>query len=197
MGRPRSSTRLHPGALRRHGRELQRNVLARPGVHAFVLVLDHLKAGFNVPKILRSAEAFGAREVHLVGIGPFDPAPAKGAMRKVPLRQHQDFAPCAAALGEAGYTLCALTADGAEPLPGAALDRLSAFIVGHEETGLSFDPGAFPGMRTLAIPCYGQTRSLNVTVAASLAMYEYVRQHGLRPGPGRPPAGDAPGGGAE
>ncbi|MDH4007534.1 MAG: hypothetical protein OEU35_05690, partial [Desulfuromonadales bacterium] len=62
----------------RYNKERQRNILARPGAHQFVLVLDQLKAGFNVGKIFRSAEAFGAGAVHLVNIGPFDPAPAKG-----------------------------------------------------------------------------------------------------------------------
>ena len=63
----------------RYNKEIKRNVLARPGVHAFVVVLDRLKASFNVPKILRCAEVFGAGEVQLINIGVFDPAPAKGS----------------------------------------------------------------------------------------------------------------------
>ena len=47
-------------ALLRYTKQRQRNLLAEPGVHDFVLVLDHMKAGFNVAKIFRSAEAFGA-----------------------------------------------------------------------------------------------------------------------------------------
>ncbi|MFO7593918.1 MAG: TrmH family RNA methyltransferase, partial [Pseudomonadota bacterium] len=79
-------------ALKRYEKHRRRNLLAKPGEQPFVVVLDHLKAGFNVPKIFRSAEAFGAHEVHLIGIGPFDPAPAKGAFKKVPARFHEDFA---------------------------------------------------------------------------------------------------------
>ncbi|MEW8013730.1 MAG: hypothetical protein AB2807_02755 [Candidatus Sedimenticola endophacoides] len=43
-----------------------------------MIVLDHLKAGYNVPKIFRSADAFGAAAVHLINIGPFDPPPPRG-----------------------------------------------------------------------------------------------------------------------
>jgi tRNA G18 (ribose-2'-O)-methylase SpoU len=53
----------------------------------------------------------------------------------------------------------------------------SAFIFGHEEYGLSFDPGAYPGLAALSIPQCGRTESLNVSVAASVVMYEYLRQH--------------------
>ena len=81
-------------ALLRFQKEKWRNQTATPGVHDFILVLDHLKAGFNIPKIFRSAEAFGAREVHLINVAPFDPAPAKGAFRKMPTHFHERFQAC-------------------------------------------------------------------------------------------------------
>ncbi len=162
----------------RYRKDRQRNVLAQPGCHDFVFVLDNLKAGFNVPKIFRSAQAFGAAAVHLVNIGVFDTAPAKGAFRKVPARFHDRFEEVHQALAAEGYTLIALTADGTESLPRAELPRRSAFVVGNEEFGLSFDPADYPGMRTLRIPLYGQMESLNASVAAAIVMYEYVRQHG-------------------
>ncbi|RMG35516.1 MAG: TrmH family RNA methyltransferase [Gammaproteobacteria bacterium] len=165
----------------RYRKDRQRNVLARPGCHDFVFVLDRLKAGFNVPKIFRSAQAFGAAGIHLVDIGVFDTAPAKGAFRKVPAHFHETFDQAWQALETAGYTCFALTADGDESLPEVILPRRSAFVVGHEERGLSFDPADFPGMRTLRIPLYGEMESLNASIAASVVMYEYVRQHGEKP----------------
>jgi len=171
----RHESRRH--LLQRYQKERQRNVLAKPGCHAFVLVLDRLKAGYNVGKILRSAEAFGARAVHLVGIGPFDPSPAKGALRKVPARFHDNIEPCLAELVGAGYTLFLLAPGAAAALPVTALPEKSAFILGHEEFGASFDPATIPGLHLLAIPQFGQVQSLNVSVAAGVVMYEYVRQH--------------------
>ena len=69
-------------AMKRYQKDKQRNILAQPGQHDFILVLDHLQTGFNVPKIFRTAETLGAHEIHLIDIGPFDPAPAKGTLEK-------------------------------------------------------------------------------------------------------------------
>ncbi|MES9869826.1 MAG: TrmH family RNA methyltransferase [Sedimenticola sp.] len=168
-------------ALRRYERNRRKNLLAEPGQHSFAIVLDHLKAGFNVPKIFRSAEAFGAAEVHLVNIGPFDPAPAKGAFKTVPARFHETFETSHRALIENGYTLYTLEADGGEMLNEVTFPEKCAFIFGHEERGLSFDPDQYPGIRKLTIPQYGRIESLNVSVAASIVMYEYIRQHGGEP----------------
>ena len=164
----------------RYRRERQRNILAQPGRHPFALVLDNLKAGYNVPKIFRSTQAFSGAAVHLVNVGVFDPAAAKGAFRKVPAHFHDHFPQAHAALRAKGYTLYALTADGEESLPDTWLPEKSAFIIGNEEFGLSFNPAHYPDIRTLAIPLPGQMESLNASIAASIVMYEYLRQHADR-----------------
>ena len=159
-----------------YDKERQRNVLAKPGAHPFVLIIDHLQPGFNVAKIFRSAEAFGACAVHLVGIGPFDPGPAKGSFRKVPARFHEDFAACHAALLAAGYTFFLLDPEGETALGESGLPQKSAFVLGHEEFGFSFSRAEYPDLKTLVIPQFGNVQSLNVSIAASVVMYEYVRQ---------------------
>ena len=164
-------------ALRRYEKERRKNLLARPGAHAFVVILDHLKPGFNVPKIFRSAEAFGAAAVHLVQIGPFDPAPAKGSFRKVPAVFHDDFASCYRQLNAAGYRLFRLAPEAAEFLGQQELPKRAAFIFGHEEFGCSFAPDAYPDITPLRIEQFGSVQSLNVSIASSVVMYEYVRQH--------------------
>ena len=164
-------------AMRRYKKDRQRNVLAEPGEHAFVLVLDHLQAGFNVPKIFRSAEAFGAHEIHLINIDAFDPAPAKGAFRKVPAKFHENINDCFSQLTERGYSLFTLEADKGKTLYQTKLPEKSAFILGNEERGISFDYAAYPEIEILSIPHFGETESLNVSVAGSIVMYEYLSQH--------------------
>ena len=143
-------------ALQRYQKERQRNVLARPGRHDFVLVLDNLKAGFNIPKIFRSAE---------------------GAFRKVPARFHDRFRDCYAQLTEQGYSLYRLDARCENAAFQTALPQKSAFILGNEGLGTSFDTADYPDIHCVAIPQSGTMESLNVSVAASIMMYEYVRQH--------------------
>jgi len=177
--RERRQRRLQ--TLQRYEKERQRNALAQRGVHDFILVLDNLKAGFNVPKIFRSAEAFGAREVHLINVGPFDPSPAKGAFRKVPARFHDSIASCHQQLSESGYTLFSLEANCSNSLLDTPLPGKSAFILGNEGLGICFSRDDYPDIDCLSIPHFGDTESLNVSVAASVVMYEYVRQHGAGP----------------
>jgi tRNA G18 (ribose-2'-O)-methylase SpoU len=162
--------------LLRYNKERRRNLLAEPGAHEFVLVLDRLKPGFNVGKIFRSAEAFGANAVHLVKIGPFDPSPAKGSFRKVPAVFHESFADCFAVLAGQGYNFFLLEPQAKTLLFAMELPHKSAFILGHEEFGCSFEPDDYPQMQTLTIPQFGSVQSLNVSIAASIVMYEYVRQ---------------------
>lgn len=162
--------------LNRYRKERQKNLLARPGAHSFVIVLDHLKPSFNVAKIFRSAEAFGATAVHLINIGAFDPAPAKGSFRKVPACFHDDFSSCHTLLKEQGYSFFLLAAVAEKPLYAVTLPQKSAFIFGHEEFGCQISSGDYPDISSLQIPQFGSVQSLNVSIAATIVMYEYCRQ---------------------
>lgn len=171
-------------ALWRYEKQRRQNLLARPGPHPVVLVLDGLRADFNVPKIFRSAEVFGAHGVHLVGIGPFDPAPAKGGFRHVPAHFHDDFEACARNLRAGGFILVGLDPRAEACVGDAPLPERCAFVLGHEAFGLSDAARDDDALVLLRIPQWGRVESLNVSIAASLALYEYTRQHGsLVPAP--------------
>lgn len=165
-------------SLRQYEKHRRHNlVYAKPGAHDFVIVLDNLKASFNIGKIFRSADAFGACEVHLVGIDFFECKTAKGSFKWVPARFHESFEACYQHLTERGYTLFTLQPGEGSPLPRAVLPAKSGFIFGHEEYGISFDLSDYDRIQPLSIPQFGRVESLNVSVAASVVMYEYVRQH--------------------
>jgi len=164
-------------AMKRYQKDKQRNILAKPGKHQFILILDHLQAGFNVPKIFRSAESLGAHEIHLINIEPFDPAPAKGTFRKVPAKFYNNIDDCFEQLKSRGYQLFTLEANKGEVLYEAKLPEKSAFILGNEDRGISFELTDYPDINCLSIPHFGETESLNVSIAASIVMYEYISQH--------------------
>jgi tRNA G18 (ribose-2'-O)-methylase SpoU len=167
--------------LRKHLRRKyeQEIILSRyqpPGPFPLVLVLDHLKAGFNVPKIIRTANAFGVREIHFIGIGAFDPGPAKGTLRHTKSLTFQTFAESHRELAGQGYSFYALEPRGTEVLGQVSFPEKTALIMGHEEYGLSFRPEEFPDVKLLRIPQFGLVDSLNVSIAASLACFEFIRQ---------------------
>lgn len=164
--------------LKRYQRHKRKNLLATPGIHSYIIVLDNLKPTFNIGKIFRSAEAFSAHEVHLIGTDFFDPSPAVGAFKYVPARFHETFDTCYQDLTKRGYRLFTLEPEAGRSLIDIQLPERSAFIFGHEEFGISFEKSDYEDIGVLQIPQFGRSQSLNVSVAASIVMYEYIRQHG-------------------
>jgi tRNA G18 (ribose-2'-O)-methylase SpoU len=152
--------------------------IAPEGPHSFVFVLDRLKAGYNVPKIFRTAQAFGCRKIVLIGVSDFDPAPARGGFKQT--RSEFVEAPGLKALDvlkDEGYELFILDPAGKEDLFECRFPAKCAFILGHEEYGINPEILAHAQVRTLAIPHWGRVQSLNVSIAASLVAYEYLKQH--------------------
>jgi len=175
-GNARRNNRQNQASLR-YRKQRQRNVLAQSGEFDFVLILDHLKAGFNVAKIFRSAQAFGAQAVHLLDIGEFDPAPAKGAFKYVPAQFYNDFSESYQELKALDYQFYCLEPDAKTRIDQVQFPKKSAFILGNEEFGIDFDKSLYPEIQSIAIPQFGSVQSLNVSVAASICMYEYICQH--------------------
>lgn len=166
---------------KRYVKAKRRNqIYATQGIHECILVLDGLKPDFNIGKIIRSADAFGIKEVHLTGIDFFDPEPAKGSMRWVVVHQHANFSACYERLTDQGFVFLCMEAEGDDILGRNPLPEKVVFIVGHEEFGVSFQREDYPDIQSITIQQWGRVQSLNVSVAASIAMFEYTRQHGKR-----------------
>ena len=176
--RRRAAAKARLWAERLFARHLRHNRnFAEAGPRDCIIILDNLKPSFNVGKIFRSGDAFGIREIHLVGIDYFDAKSAKGSFKYVPASFHNSFAECYELLMARGYTLFVLEPEAELSLSEIQLPHKSAFIFGHEEFGISFVKDEFDGLQGIFIPQVGKVNSLNVAVAASVVMYEYVRQH--------------------
>jgi len=154
-----------------------KNMLAKAGVHDLILVLDRLKPEYNVGKIIRTAETLGCRELRLIGIPFFDPEPAAGAFKHVPVKFYDEGADCIKSLIDDGYSIFSLDVSGKYSLGRFDLPPKTAFVMGHEEFGLSPELRKLK-LESIKIPQFGKSQSLNVSIAASMCMWEYVRQHG-------------------
>lgn len=148
------------------------------------IVLENIESLFNAAAVYRSAEALGFQTIHLVfeTVPRFEPRldghrAATSAACWLDFHVHDSAEACAAALKAAGHAcIAAAVDDRAEPLFNATLDEpRPALWFGNEQTGLSERALALAD-RTLAIPMRGMMQSLNLSVTASLFMYELTRQ---------------------
>lgn len=160
---------------------LLNKVYSKPGAFPYVLILDNLKVDFNIGKIIRSAEAFGAQAVDVVGTVFFDPMPAKGCMKRVPWTMRNTFIESYHQYKAQGYTFYAFEADAEVGIHQESFPDKSAFILGHEGFGFSFKKEDYPEINWVKIPQFGMVESLNVAVAASIVMYEFTRGRGFIP----------------
>ncbi len=160
---------------------LLNKVFAAPGPFPYVMILDHLKVDFNIGKIIRSAEAFGAHAVDIVGTVFFDPMPAKGCMKRVPWFMRRTFHESYEYWDSKGYTFYGFDSEATEAIHEVEFPDKAAFILGHEGFGLTFKKEHYPKIKLIKIPQFGMVESLNVSVAASVAMYEYTRSRGFNP----------------
>jgi tRNA G18 (ribose-2'-O)-methylase SpoU len=126
---------------------------------------------------VRTANAFLAEAVHVVGNRRWNRRGAMVTDRYMHVRHHPDVAHLAAWAGEAGLPLLAVdNLPGARPLETTPLPRACVLLFGQEGSGLSADArGAADGV--LSIAQFGSTRSINAGVAAGIAMHAWVRQH--------------------
>ena len=69
------------------------------------------------------------------------------------------------------------TTEGEKCLHEVTFPKKSAFIFGHEEFGFSFSMKDYLKIQKIRIEQVGKVDSLNVSIAASIAMYEYARQN--------------------
>jgi tRNA G18 (ribose-2'-O)-methylase SpoU len=160
---------------------LLNRVMRSPGPFPYVLILDNLKVDFNIGKIIRSAEAFGAQAIDVVGTPFFDPLPAKGTMKRVPWEMKPTFHESYQHYSDHGFTFYAFEADAPQSLHEVNFPDKSAFILGHEGFGMSFKKEHYPQIKYIKIPQFGMVESLNVAVAASIVMYEFTRSRGFTP----------------
>jgi len=154
-------------------------LLSRLDDPRLVVGLDGVTNPDNVGAIFRSAAAFGAAGVLL---SPACASPlyrkalrtSMGAALTLPFSHGPDWGEGLASLEAAGFTLCALTPEGSEPLDevARALPRGArrALILGAEDSGLSAAT-LERADRRVRIPMRGGVDSLNVAASAAVALY--------------------------
>ena len=145
--------------------------------HAFHVAIENWQHDFNIGSVVRTANAFLAAEVHVVGRRRWNRRGAMVTDRYQHIRHHPTVGALSAWADEAEIPLIGIeNAPGAQPLETAELPRRCVLVLGQEGPGLSPEIEAACA-QTLSIAQYGSTRSLNAGAAAAIAMHTWIRQH--------------------
>ena len=150
------------------------------GKDPLFVILDQVSDVRNFGAIARSAECMGFNGI----IIPFKGAAkinadsvktSAGALLKIPVCRVKSLANSIKYLKDSGVKIFSVTEKAEASCYDAILSQPLALLLGSEDIGIS------PNLIHLSdekikIPMYGETESLNVSVAASILMYEAVKQ---------------------
>lgn len=148
-----------------------------------VIVLDNIRSLHNVGSVFRTADAFRIEAICLCGITGCPPLQeihktALGAEDSVLWKYFEKTADAVRLLQEEGYEVCAL-----EQVEGSTLlqdvpiisGKRYALVFGNEVKGVNQEIVDIAD-RCVEIPQYGTKHSLNVSVTAGIAIWEFSRK---------------------
>lgn len=145
----------------------------------FHVAIENLQYDFNIGSIVRSANAFNASGVHIIGKRHWNKRGAMATDKYLVIYHHST--------AEEFSEWCKLNqlsivgvdnVDGSVDLQRAELPSKVVLVFGQEGPGLS-DPLREVCKYLVAIEQFGSTRSVNVGAAGAIVMYEWVRRHQL------------------
>ena len=153
---------------------------ASRGENALIVICDELTDPHNLGAIMRSAECAGAHGVIIpkrrsVGLTATVAKASAGAVEYMKVARVTNINNAISELKEKGVWIFGTAAEGSIPMYKADLTGPAAIVIGNEGDGMS------PLVRkncdvTVHIPMRGRISSLNASAAASILLYEAVRQ---------------------
>ena len=148
--------------------------------HPFHVAIENFGHDLNIGTVVRTANAFLAAEVHIVGRRRWNRRGAMVTDRYQHVRHHPDVAGLLAFASARELPVVGVdNHPGAVPLETAVLPERCVLLFGQEGPGLTPEAREAAAM-TVSIAQFGSTRSINAGVAAGIAMHAWIRQHADR-----------------
>ena len=145
--------------------------------HPFHVAIENWRHDLNIGTVVRTANAFLAEEVHIVGRKRWNRRGAMVTDRYQHVRHHEDVTDLVAWAAGEGLPLVGVdNLPGSVPLETVELPRRCVLVFGQEGPGLSVAARAACAV-VCSIAMFGSTRSINAGVASGIAMHTWVRQH--------------------
>ena len=153
---------------------------ASRGENALIVICDELSDPHNLGAIMRSAECAGAHGVIIpkrrsVGLTATVAKSSAGAMEYMKVARVTNINNAIAELKEKGVWVFGTAAEGSIPMYKADLTGPTAIVIGNEGDGMSQLVRKNCDVM-VHIPMKGRISSLNASAAASILLYEAVRQ---------------------
>ncbi|WP_092504643.1 TrmH family RNA methyltransferase [Agrococcus jejuensis] len=145
--------------------------------HPFHVAIENWQHDLNIGSIVRTANAFLAAEVHIVGRRRWNRRGAMVTDRYQHVRHHESVDALAAWAAEAGLPIVAVdTHPESRAVDAAPLPRACVLLFGQEGPGLT-DEAIAAASEHVHVRQLGSTRSLNAAAAAAIVMHEWLRTH--------------------
>ncbi|GAA0434846.1 TrmH family RNA methyltransferase [Leifsonia naganoensis] len=145
--------------------------------HPFHVAIENWQHDMNIGSIVRSANAFAADTVHIIGRRRWNKRGAMVTDRYQHVVHHEDVEAFVAWSREAGLPIIAVdNVPGSVLIETFALPRECVLLFGQEGPGLS-QPAIDAADAVIEISQFGSTRSINASAAAAVAMHAWVLQH--------------------
>ncbi|MDO5721873.1 MAG: RNA methyltransferase [Actinomycetaceae bacterium] len=143
----------------------------------FEVAIENLNHDFNIGSIVRTANAFGVRRVHIVGKKRWNRRGAMVTDRYLHVTHHPSVDSFVADVRGRGLQVVGIdNRPGSTALEDARLDRCTVLVMGEESAGLTAEMMQ-ACERVHHITQYGSSRSINVGHAAAVAMWAWTLQH--------------------
>ena len=140
--------------------------------HPFHVAIENWQHDLNIGSVVRTANAFLAAEVHIVGNRKWNRRGAMVTDRYQHIRHHPDLA----GLHSLGIPLIGIdNLPGSVPLETYSLPEACVLVFGQEGPGLTEEAHKSCDA-VLSIAQFGSTRSINASAAAAIAMHAWVRR---------------------
>lgn len=145
--------------------------------HCFHVAIENFENDANIGTVVRTANAFLADTVHIVGKKRWNRRGAMVTDRYQTLMHHPDVESLLAWAKEHDLIVVAIdNTPGSIPLETAELPENALLLFGQEGPGIT-KAAAEGALMTCSIAQFGSTRSINAGVAAGIAMHAWIRQH--------------------
>ncbi|MEO6955138.1 MAG: TrmH family RNA methyltransferase [Antricoccus sp.] len=149
--------------------------------HPFEVAIENLAHDMNIGTVVRSANAFMARRIHIVGRKRWNRRGAMVTDRYQHIEYHVDSRTLIDHAREQQLPIIGIdNLPGSQPIEHAKLPERCILLFGQESTGLSAAAVAACDS-VYAISQFGSTRSINAGVAAGIAMHTWISQHAKIP----------------